>query len=77
MRPIIAAKVYDCISVSNISEDSNSVIDSLWNINIPKKIACFIWLLDKGKVLTWEQLHSRGFHGPSRCVLCENHFEDI
>ena len=61
MGPITAAKGYDCIFASSNSEDRNSVIDSLCDINIPTKIACFIWLLDKGKILTWEQLQSRGF----------------
>ena len=30
----------------------------------------------RGKVLTWDQLQRRGFHGPSRCVLCERNEED-
>ena len=41
------------------------------------EIVCFIWLLIKGKILTWEQLQHRGFYGPSRCVLCEKNIEDI
>ena len=31
----------------------------------------------RGKILTWEQLQSRGFNGPSCCVLCEGNMEDI
>ena len=35
------------------------------------------WLLINGRILTWEQLESRGFHGPSRYVLCKRSVEDI
>ena len=31
----------------------------------------------RGRSLTWDQLQSRGFLGPSRCVLCEDNLEDI
>ena len=77
MGTISAAKGYDCISSICNSEDRNPVIDILWTLNIPTKIAYFIWLLEKGRILTWEQLQSRGFHGPSRCILCERNCEDI
>ena len=49
----------------------------IWNLNIPLKIGCFIWLLDRGRILTWDQLQLRGFQGPSRCVLCGLNSEDI
>ena len=75
--PLTAAKGYDCIILNSCLEERNPVIDSLWTLNIPTKIACFIWLLVKGRILTWEQLQSRGFHGPSRCVLCERNSENI
>ena len=77
MGPLSAAKGYDCItSISNI-EERNPVFDSLWALNIPTKLACFIWLLVKGRILSWEQIQSRGYHGPSRCILCERNCEDI
>lgn len=66
-----------CISSSSILEARNPVMNILWTLNIPWKITCFIWLLEKGKILTWEQLQTHGFHGPSRCVLCEKNIEDI
>ena len=63
--------------ISNSSfEMRNSVSDSLWSLNILIKIACFNWLLIYGRILTWEQLQSRGFFGPSRCVLCKRNLED-
>ena len=75
--PLTAAKGYECIISNSSLEVRNPVTDSLWTLNIPTKIAYFIWLLNKGRILTWEQLQSRGFHGPSRCVLCERILEDI
>ena len=75
--PLTAAKGYECIISNSGLEVRNPVSDSLWTLNIPTKIACFIWLLNKGRILTWEQLQSRGFQGPSRCVLCERTIEDI
>ena len=53
------------------------VLDFLWTQNLPLKIACFTWLLARGRILTWDQLQNIGFQGPSRCVLCERNEEDI
>ena len=75
--PLIAAEGYDCVFSDNCSEISDSVLDFIWTLNIPLKIACFTWLLTSGKILTWDQLQIRGFNGLSCCVLCEGNLEDI
>lgn len=41
----------------------------LWNLGLWPKITLFIWLLMKGRILTWDNLRKRGMTGPSRCVL--------
>ena len=69
--PLIAAKGYECIFSDIVSEFHEPVLDFLWTLNIPLKIACFSWLLVKGRISTWDQLQNRGFNGPSHCVLCE------
>ena len=68
--PLITAEGYKCILSDICSEINDSVLKILWTLSIPLKLKCFIWLILKGKILTWDQLQSRGFMGPSRCVLC-------
>ena len=68
--PLTAALGYDCIDSSYCSKGESSALDSLWNLNIPLKISCFIWLTIKIRIPTWDQLQHRGMQGPSRCVLC-------
>eukprot|EP00253_Pinus_taeda_P002045 PITA_02045 len=34
------------------------------------KVKLFKWLVQQGKILTWDNLRKRGFVGPSRCHLC-------
>ena len=58
--PLTAAMGYDCIVSSFCSEEQASILDSIWNLNIPLKIGCFIWLLGRGHILTWDQLQHRG-----------------
>ena len=42
----------------------------LWNMGLWPKITLFLWLLVKGRILTWENLRRRGMTGPLRCVIC-------
>ena len=77
MGPLTAEKGYDCILTDSGLDFQNQALDFLWTQNLPLKIPCFIWLVENGRILTWDQLQSRGFHGPSRCVLCERNEEDI
>lgn len=44
---------------------------SIWNLNHWPKITLFLWLLLRGRILTWENLKRHGMVGPSRCVLCQ------
>ena len=49
-----------------------------WKSESLPKIKNFIWTLLKGKILTSENLkRKRGFHGPSRCPLCQQVEETI
>ena len=48
----------------------------LWSLRLWPKITLFIWLLMKGRILTWDNLRRRGLIGPSKCVLC-NEAEEI
>lgn len=42
----------------------------LWKVKVPTKVKCFIQLTLKQKIITWDALQLRGFHGPSRCSFC-------
>ena len=72
-RSLSAAIAYDCIVNHYLDHlpESSFVHQILWKLNIPEKIRCFIWLLLKNKVLTWDQLNKRGIQGPSYCFLCK------
>ena len=74
---ITAAMVYERMvdHLKEIDMDTSLVFQVLWKFNIPEKIRCFIWLLIKNKVLTWDQLIKRGSQGPSCCQLCKKEEE--
>jgi len=49
----------------------------LWEAKLWPKITLFLWLVIRGRVLTWDNLQKRGFTGPSQCVLCCQNSEDM
>eukprot|EP00253_Pinus_taeda_P027881 PITA_27881 len=52
---------------------STKVLDSLfW-----PKIKTFLWLLMRGKTLTWDNLRKKGFSGPLICPMCRKEEETI
>ena len=53
---LTAAHGYECIVSTNCTTDLSPVLDLLWKLNIPTKIRCFIWLLVRNQVLTWDKL---------------------
>ena len=44
----------------------------LWKAKVPQKVKCFIWLVIKHKVLSWDLLQCKGFQGPRRCIMCKH-----
>ena len=53
---LTVAHGYECIVSTNCTTDLSPVLDLLWKLNIPTKIRCFIWLLVRNRVLTWDKL---------------------
>jgi len=57
------------------------VKDPLWNKvwapTIWPKVYTFFWLLCQKKILTWDSLRKRSFHGPSMCPNYKNTEETI
>ena len=50
--PLIAAEGYDCIFSDSSSEIHEPVLEFIWTLNIPLKIAFFTWLLTRDRILT-------------------------
>ena len=51
--------------------------NSIWTLKHWPKITLFLWLLRKGRILTWENLKRCGMMGPSRCVMCQQEEETM
>lgn len=49
----------------------------IWNFPTIPKMDFFFWLLCHQKILTEDRLLKRGFHSPSRCVLCKEYSEIV
>ena len=62
--------VYDCIVKSFSPSFGNRLHTLLWSSALPSKIGCFIWLVLRNKILTWDNLQKRGRSGPGICALC-------
>lgn len=53
------------------------VWDRIWIPGIWPKVSTFTWLLYHKRILTWDNLIKRGFHGPSYCPNCKQQSETI
>jgi len=49
----------------------------VWDSLFWPKIKTFLWLLMRGKTLTWDNLRKKGFSGPSICPMCRKAEETI
>eukprot|EP00253_Pinus_taeda_P011000 PITA_11000 len=48
----------------------------LWKNRWWPKVTLFAWLVGRKRILTWDKIQKRGFHGPSKCSLCDQNGED-
>jgi hypothetical protein len=48
-----------------------------WSWHIALKIKLFLWLALENKILTWDTLLSKGWEGPSYCLLCTSGPESV
>ena len=74
--PITAAWSYACLINSQVDSNHYKDLFILWRLKIPLKMICFTWLLMMDRILTWDHLQSRGFHGPGICIFCNRDFEN-
>jgi hypothetical protein len=49
----------------------------LWCHKTIPKIDLFCWLMCHNRILTEDRLKKRGFHGPSRCLMCFENEENV
>lgn len=72
---------YSMREACNIIIKAHTVKDPLWSIiwdpSIWPKISTFLWLLCHNKILTWDNLRKRNFHGPSIFPNCRQEEETI
>eukprot|EP00253_Pinus_taeda_P017843 PITA_17843 len=69
------SEAYSLIEESNTRQDP--LWDRIWSFKTWPKISHFLWLVGHKKILTWDKLRRRNFHGPSICHNCNNNEETI
>ena len=69
--------IYECIMNSLLPPSSSRLHTFLWSGTMPKKIGCFIWLVLRNKILTWNNLHKCGWYGLGIFVLCNYDEESV
>lgn len=48
-----------------------------WKLKIPLRVKLFLWLAERNKVLTTDNLMKRGWYGPTICVFCNSQGESL
>jgi hypothetical protein len=74
---ITAKNIYQALLMSSDYQVDSSWFKQLWKWSIQLKLKLFVWLATKDKVLTWESLQRKGWHGPGVCKLCNCSSETI
>jgi hypothetical protein len=70
MGTITANLAYQSISNNYHKERTRWWFKSIWKVNIPSKITCFMWLCLKDCIITGANYRKQGGIGPSVCSLC-------
>nr|CAD1829821.1 unnamed protein product [Ananas comosus var. bracteatus] len=56
---------------------TNCNLPFLWKLKISLRVKLFLWLAERNKILTADNLVKRGWHGPIICVLCNTDAESL
>ena len=64
--------MYDAMVHCDVPVDNRK----LWKLKIPLRVKIFLWFLNKGVILTRDNLARRNWHGSKTCVFCQ-HDESI
>jgi len=49
----------------------------IWSAGTWPKVSLFLWLVGHRKILKWDKLRRRNYHGPSICVNCKSQEETL
>jgi hypothetical protein len=63
---------YQSILFTNLKGENRWWYKAIWQVNVPSKIICFIWLCLMDSILTGVNYQRRGGIGPTTCSLCLN-----
>jgi len=72
---LIVKDIYMDGILGYVRNRTESFFHQLWHWGAPLKILLFVWLLWRGKILTWEGIQHRGLSGPGWCTLCHSEEE--
>ncbi|WMV14055.1 hypothetical protein MTR67_007440, partial [Solanum verrucosum] len=75
-RNIQVGNAYRWLNNHNL-QNVNWPWKTIWKVNIPYKVACFIWLLSKEAGLTQDNLMKKGITLCPRCVFCGEQAETV
>jgi hypothetical protein len=67
---LTARNVYNALASKLWPQPIGGWQKKLWTWDLAPKIKYFTWLFVENKILTWDNLQSRGWSGPSICSLC-------
>jgi len=68
---ISVKEIYKHISHGRGLNDNVFWFHNTWRWDIPLKLKCFMWLVVHNNILTWDNIHKRGFQDLGRCSLCK------
>lgn len=68
-------EAYNLIIKEHLVKDP--IWSKVWDPSLWPKISTFLWLLCHNKILTWDNLRKRNFHGLSICPNCKQEEETI
>ena len=50
--------------------EMDDIWKKIWDVNLWPKVALFVWLAVRGRILTCDNLRKRGIIGPYQCCMC-------
>jgi len=59
------------------SSPPDPIWSRIWDSGTWPKVSFFLWLVGHQKILTWDKLRRRNYHGPSICVNCKSQEETL
>jgi len=72
-----ASLAYDFLWYKEIGQPNRWWAGCIWEWKVPLKLVCFFWLTLHNKILTWDNLCLRGWHGSGLCPFCKLNSENV